>query len=67
MPLRLLQVLLGCTDYDKGIDIWSVGCVIGEMLLKRTLFPGKSSLDQVLLTARAARCCCCSCCYCRCC
>ncbi len=32
--------------YTKGVDIWSLGCILAEMLLGRPLFPGKDTLDQ---------------------
>eukprot|EP00392_Amoebophrya_sp_AT5.2_P002234 g2239.t1 len=33
------ELLLGCKVYGKEVDIWSVGCVIGELILGRPLFP----------------------------
>ncbi|CAH0390929.1 unnamed protein product [Bemisia tabaci] len=33
--------------YTKSIDIWSVGCILAEMLSNRPLFPGKHYLDQL--------------------
>jgi len=35
--------------YCKAIDIWSVGCIIAEMMIGRPLFPGKNYIDQVQL------------------
>ncbi len=31
----------------KGVDMWSLGCILGEMLLNRPLFPGSSTLNQI--------------------
>jgi len=31
-----------------AIDIWSIGCVIGEMLLGSPLFQGESTEDQLV-------------------
>jgi serine/threonine protein kinase len=41
--------LCGCFfgSYDTSIDIWAVGCIFAEMLLKAPLFPGNDSLDQI--------------------
>lgn len=33
--------------YTKSIDIWSVGCILSEMLSNRPIFPGKHYLDQL--------------------
>ncbi|KAI8898385.1 negative regulator of the PHO system [Globomyces pollinis-pini] len=42
------DVLLGSRNYTTSIDIWSVGCIMGEMALGRPLFPGKTNEDQLL-------------------
>ena len=33
--------------YTKALDIWSVGCILGEMINNRPMFPGKHYLDQI--------------------
>lgn len=33
--------------YTKSIDIWSVGCILAEMLSNEPIFPGKHYLDQL--------------------
>lgn len=40
-------VLLFLQGYTKSIDIWSVGCILAEMLSNRPIFPGKHYLDQL--------------------
>ena len=35
------DVLLG-SQYDYSIDIWSVGCIMGELLTLNAMFPGNS-------------------------
>ena len=32
--------MLNSKGYTKSIDIWSVGCILAEMLNNRPLFPG---------------------------
>ena len=27
--------------------MWSLGCILGEMLLGKPMFPGSSTLDQI--------------------
>ena len=31
--------------YTQAVDIWAVGCIFGEMLLKRPLFPGSDDVN----------------------
>merc|ERR1712130_806886 len=33
--------------YDEKMDIWGVGCILAEMILRRPLFPGANYLDQL--------------------
>lgn len=44
---RAPEILLGSTRYTKGVDIWSLGCILGEMLLGKALFPGTSTINQI--------------------
>ncbi|OQS03258.1 serine/threonine protein kinase, partial [Thraustotheca clavata] len=43
---RAPELLLANT-YATSIDVWSVGCIFGELLGRRVLFPGKSYVDQL--------------------
>lgn len=42
---RAPELIFGATDYTQSIDVWSVGCVIAELLLGQPLFPGDSGVD----------------------
>lgn len=44
---RAPELILGADKYDQAIDIWSLGCVFGELLKKQPLFAGKNELDQI--------------------
>lgn len=44
---RAPEILLGCKQYSVGVDIWSVACIIVEMITKHPLFPGDSEIDQL--------------------
>ena len=33
--------------YTKSVDMWAMGCILGEMLVGKPLFPGKSTLHQI--------------------
>jgi mitogen-activated protein kinase 15 len=46
---RAPEILLSSTRYTKGVDAWSVGAILGEMLLSQPLFPGKSTVHQLEL------------------
>ena len=37
---RAPEIMLSCQDYTTAIDVWSVGCIFGEMLGRKPLFPG---------------------------
>ncbi|CAD8162026.1 unnamed protein product [Paramecium pentaurelia] len=44
---RAPEILLGSHTYTKGVDMWSVGCILGELLTGKPIFPGNSTLNQL--------------------
>lgn len=46
---RAPEVLLNYDTYGPAIDIWSVGCILAELVLRRPLFPGTSTMNQLTL------------------
>jgi len=44
---RAPELLLGIKEYSTHIDVWSIGCILGELLLMEPLFPGKSEVDEL--------------------
>lgn len=44
---RAPELLLGSTKYGPAIDVWSVGCVMGELITGKPLFPGRGEIDQL--------------------
>ncbi|MCJ1243218.1 hypothetical protein MMC30_000415 [Trapelia coarctata] len=44
---RAPELLLGAEKYGPEIDMWSVGCIFGELLTKEPLLQGKNEVDQL--------------------
>ncbi|CAL5192148.1 unnamed protein product [Lathyrus oleraceus] len=46
---RAPELLLNCSEYAAAIDVWSVGCILMEIIRKEPLFPGKDYVQQLAL------------------
>lgn len=46
---RAPELLLNCSEYTAAIDMWSVGCILGEIVSREPLFPGKDYVHQLKL------------------
>lgn len=44
---RAPEILLGSTRYTRGVDMWAVGAILGEMINGRPVFPGTSTMNQI--------------------
>lgn len=44
---RSPELLVGDTEYGKGVDIWATGCIFAEILTGQPLYPGDSDIDQL--------------------
>jgi len=44
---RAPEIMLNWMHYHQTVDMWSVGCIMAEMLTGRTLFPGADHIDQL--------------------
>ncbi|KAE9606517.1 putative protein-serine/threonine kinase CMGC-CDK-CRK7-CDK9 family [Lupinus albus] len=44
---RAPELLLGATDYGAGIDLWSVGCILAELLVGKPIMPGRTEVEQM--------------------
>lgn len=44
---RSPELLLGTTTYDTSVDMWSLGCIFGELLTKTPILPGRNEVDQL--------------------
>lgn len=45
---RAPELIFGNSYYSTKIDVWAIGCIIGELILGRPLFIGESSIDQLV-------------------
>ncbi|XP_062211269.1 probable serine/threonine-protein kinase At1g54610 [Phragmites australis] len=41
------ELLLGATDYGVGVDLWSAGCILAELLSGRPIMPGRTEVEQL--------------------
>jgi len=46
---RAPEIMLNARGYYKPIDLWSVGCILAEMIGGKPLFPGKHYIEQINL------------------
>lgn len=46
---RAPELLLSCEDYTAAIDVWSVGCIMCEILGRKPVLPGKDYVHQLKL------------------
>lgn len=49
---RSPELLKGCKVYGYSVDIWSLGCIISEILTGSPLFPGADKHDQLKRISR---------------
>ncbi|KAH0655033.1 hypothetical protein KY285_029915 [Solanum tuberosum] len=41
------ELLLGSNSYGVGVDLWGVGCVLGELFTGKPIMPGKTEVEQL--------------------
>ncbi|XP_033634689.1 cyclin-dependent kinase 7-like isoform X1 [Asterias rubens] len=44
---RCPELLFGARIYGVGVDMWALGCILAELLLRLPFLPGESDLDQL--------------------
>jgi len=44
---RAPELLMGARHYSGSVDVWSVGCILAELLSRRILFQAQSPLQQL--------------------
>ncbi|CAH1992591.1 unnamed protein product [Acanthoscelides obtectus] len=46
---RAPELLYGSRNYTQSVDMWSVGCIIAEMVNGQPLFPGETDIEQLAI------------------
>jgi cyclin-dependent kinase 7 len=41
------ELLFSATAYGPAVDVWSIGCIFAELMLRMPYLPGDSDLDQL--------------------
>lgn len=41
------ELLLGATEYDATVDLWSAGCLLAELLAGKPIMPGRTEVEQL--------------------
>ncbi|KAL6422127.1 hypothetical protein ACFW04_010877 [Cataglyphis niger] len=49
---RAPELLYGARYYTSAIDVWSIGCIFGEMLNNSPLFPGETDIEQLAIVLK---------------
>ncbi|KAI2637491.1 Pkinase-domain-containing protein [Xylaria nigripes] len=44
---RAPELLLGAKTYGAAVDMWSVGCIFGEIMTREPLLPGTNEVDEL--------------------
>lgn len=44
---RAPEVMLTTQCYTVALDIWSIGCIFAELMMRATLFPGNTNMKQL--------------------
>ncbi|KIH55837.1 kinase domain protein, partial [Ancylostoma duodenale] len=47
LPYRAPELLYVMPEHSTAVDMWAVGCIFAEMILRRELFPGRSVSGQI--------------------
>lgn len=46
---RAPEIVVDPKSYTKAVDVWSIGCILGEMVTRKVLFPGSHYIHQLNL------------------
>lgn len=43
------ELLMGCKKYAPSIDLWSIGCIFFELMVRKPLFTGNTEIEQLTM------------------
>ena len=43
----LQSCIASYSSFGTGVDMWAIGCIMGELIDGQPLFPGESEIDQL--------------------
>jgi len=46
---RAPEIMCSSRQYEKAVDVWSVGCITAELYLRKPFFPGSNHIEQLKL------------------
>ncbi len=46
---RAPEIMLSWREYTRAVDMWSVGCILAEIVARKPIFPGNNFLEQLHL------------------
>jgi len=50
---RAPELLFGAKEYGYSVDMWSVGCIFAELMLRTPYLPGESDMEQLNIIFQA--------------
>lgn len=50
---RAPEILFGSSKYSKAVDMWSIGCMLGELMGGKPVFSGSSTQNQIQIIISA--------------
>lgn len=49
------ELLLGATEYKPTVDLWSCGCILGELLSGKPILPGRTEVNPLHFKANQTK------------
>lgn len=46
---RAPEVILSTRQYSAAIDVWSVGCILAELIRRKPLLPAQTEQEQMMM------------------